>query len=59
MTTMHYIVLALLLVLACSFICVLWALDVAEDRREQGCYTASRKQRRAWARERRAAGYRN
>ncbi len=58
MTPLHYVVLALLALLAVAFVCVLWALDVAEDRRAQGCYTASRKQRRMWAAERRKAGFR-
>jgi hypothetical protein len=47
----------LLVLLALSFVCVIWALDVAEDRRDQGAYRASAKQRRAWARERREAGW--
>lgn len=57
MSALHYIVLALLCAIACSFIAVLWALDVQEDRRELGAYRATRRQRRMWARERREAGW--
>lgn len=49
MTAMHYVVLVLLALLAVAFVCVIWALDVAEDRRAAGGYRSTWRQRRAWA----------
>lgn len=58
MSAMHYVVLVLLALLAVSFVCVLWALDVADDRRAAGGYRSTWKQRRQWRKERRQAGLR-
>jgi hypothetical protein len=57
-TPLYYVVLVLLLVLACAFVCVIWALDAADDRRAAGAYRSTWSQRRAWAKERREAGFR-
>lgn len=58
MSAMNYIALALLAALACSVVGILWALDLSDDRRSQGAYRATWRQRRGWAAERRRAGWR-
>ena len=58
MTAMNYVALILLALLSCAIVGILWALDLAEDRREQGAYRPTWKQRHAWRAERRRAGWR-
>lgn len=58
MTAMQWAALVLFGVIALAVVGILWALDLAEDRRAAGCYRSTWKQRRQWRKERREAGLR-